>query len=72
MRVRFLLASASPAGTFRAGQVAEIEDAEQASQLVHSGVAEALVTAPETAAIEPEPPDESGPTPKRRRPTKRG
>lgn len=72
MRVRFLLASASPAGTFKPGQVAEIEDAEQASQLVHSGVAEALVTQPETAAIEPEPPDAGEQSPRRRRPQKRG
>lgn len=70
MRVRFLLPSASAAGVFKVGQIAEISDAEAASQLVHSGVAEALVTLPETAAIEPEQPDEGGP--KRRRPQKRG
>lgn len=71
MRVRFLLASASPAGTFQPGQTAEIEGPE-ANLLVHSGVAEALCSVPETAAIEPEPPDESGPTPRRRRPERRG
>lgn len=71
MRVRFIKSSASPAGTFKPGQVAEI-DGPEASRLVHSGVAEALVSAPETAAIEPEPPAESAPEPKRRRPQKRG
>jgi hypothetical protein len=69
VRVRFLRPSASPAGTFQLGQVAEI-DGPEASRLVHSGVAEALVSAPETAAIEPDPPDKG--TPRRRRPQKRG
>lgn len=71
MRVRFVQPSASPAGVFRVGQIADIDDSEAASLLVHSGVAEALVTQPETAAIEPEPPDEGAPR-RRRRPEKRG
>lgn len=52
--LQFLMASASPAGCYAPGQVAEVE-AEAARALVESGVAVRVPAPPaaETAALEP-------------------
>lgn len=53
-QIKFLQASASPAGCFQAGQVAEV-DAAAARELVESGVAVRVPSraAPEAAMREP-------------------
>ena len=52
--LKFLMPSASPAGCYQQGQVAEVE-AEAARALVESGVAVRVPSPPvvETAALEP-------------------
>lgn len=67
MRVRFIQASASPAGVYQAGQLADIEPAAVAVQLVESGVAEPVPSEPEAAVVAPTS-TAVVPTPRRRRP----